>query len=539
MNKRRFLLLLIIILAIVLRIFYLGKIPVGFYSDEASYGYNAYSVLKTGSDEYGNFLPLAFKSFGDWKTPLYIYFNVPFVWILGLSEVSLRLSSALLGIGAVILIYHLAKTLFKNISIALISSFFAAISPFNLQFNRMAHENNLVVFLILLGILFFVKSLKSSNYIFLSALVFVLSIYTYHDARIFTPLFVLALGLIYRREISAFKKKLSLAIILSVLLLLPFVSLFQSDAFWSRPKFTIISSDPGITPKINEERGEDMSGSYLWPNLFHNKIISYTQYFLGNYMKHYSFEFLFVSGDPVKIYQTSGMGILYLISAPFLILGIYYLFRNKFPHKWLILAWLILPPIPSALTRFVPSASRILSLSPVTSILSALGIVATLTFFKQLRFKRIYQIFLAFLIIINVAYYLHYYYVNTQVRFAKEWHYGMKDVFKKISKVQNSYSQVWLSKNAWGYIYPLFYLAYPPEKYQPQAKLSTLNEFGFGWISSFDKYVFSDIPDKSSWSSSILYVGSAEDFPGIKKPLYTVYYPDGQVAFYLADKNSF
>ncbi len=538
-NKTRFFLLLIIIISTALRIFYLGKIPNGFYSDEAAYGYNAYSLLKTARDEYGSFLPVAFKSFGDYKAPLYIYFMVPFIGVFGLTEWSVRFSAAVLGIGSIILIYYLTRELFKKQSLALLSALFASISPFSLQFNRMAHENNLVVFLILLGLVFFIKSLKSANYIFLSITAFILSIYTYHDARIFTPLFILALIVIYRRQLNLLKKKLLWGLLLALLLLLPFINLLRTDAFWSRPKFTIISSDPGIGLRINDERGEDIKTQFFSPTLFHNKVISYTLTFMDNYFKHYSFNFLFLMGDPVKIYQTVGNGILYLITLPFIIYGIYYLFRYNLNHKWLIFSWLILAPVPSALTRFVPSASRIFSIQPVFAILTSLGLYGSLKIINNLKIKRLYIKIIVLLLSINIAYYLHYYYFNTNLRYAKEWHFGMKEVIAEVEKRQDNFAQVWFSKNAWGYSYPLFYLKYPPEKYQTQARLTALNQFGFGWVDSFDKYIFADIGDISKLSSNTLYVGAPQDFANIKKPLYTVYYPDGQVAFYLVDKSSF
>lgn len=539
MNKTIFLLILIILLSFALRLFYIGKIPNGFYSDEAAYGYNAYSILKTGRDEYGNFFPLAFKSFGDYKTPFYVYFLIPFVGIFGLNEVSIRLSSAVLSIGSIFLIYRLAKKLFKSDSVALMSAFIASISPFSLQFGRMAHENNLVVFLVLLGLLFFVKSLENSSYIFYSAIVFVMSIYSYHDARVFTPLLVFTLVIIYRTQLIKFKKKLLLAVLLSIILLSPFVNLLRTDAFWSRPKFTAFFSDAGTILNINEARGEDIKALFFSPVLFHNKLILYGLDFISNYMKHFTFDFLFISGDPVKIYNTVGNGLLYLISGPFLLLGLYILLSKESKYKWFVFSWLVVTPVTSSLTRFVPSASRILSVMPVLSILIAIGLIYCITRISQLKFKHLYITILSCIFVFNIAYYLHYYYFNTQIRFAKEWHYGMREIISKVKEVQSNYSQVWFSKSAWGYIYPLFYLAYPPDKYQHQAELSSLNEYGFGWISGFDKYVFADIPDKTHRSLGTLYIGSADDFPDIKKPLYTVNYPDGQVAFYLADKNSF
>ena len=539
MKRIHIFLSLVILLAIALRIFYLGKIPNGFYSDEAAYGYNAYSILKTAKDEYGNFLPLSFKSFGDYKAPLYIYFLVPFVWLLGLTEFSVRLSSAILGIGSILLIYYLAKKLFQNNKIALLSAVFSSILPFGLQFNRMAHENNLVVFLILLGLVFFIKSLKRINYIFLSITAFILSIYTYHDARIFTPLFIMALIIIYKRQLFLFKKKLLWGLLLSILLLLPFMSLLSTDAFWSRPKFTIISSDPGIDLRINEERGEDIQTHFFQPPLFHNKAMSYTLTFLDNYFKHFSFNFLFVNGDPVKIYQTVGNGVLFLITFPFFLYGIYYLFRYNTNHKWLILSWLVLAPVSSALTRFVPSASRILSIQPVIAILVSLGLYGGIKQVYNLRVKKLYIAVIVLLFSINIAYYLHYYYFNTPLSYAKEWHFGMKEVIAEVEKRQENFTQVWFSRNAWGYIYPLFYLKYPPDKYQTQARLTGLNQFGFGWVNAFDKYIFADVGYISQIYPNILYVGTPDDFAKIKKPIYTVFYPDGKAAFYLADINSF
>lgn len=539
MNKSRLLLILILLLATFLRIYQLGNIPSGFYSDEASYGYNAYSILQTGADEYGNFLPLAFKSFGDFKTPLYIYFLVPFVKLFGLNEFAVRASAAVLGIASVFLIYLLVKELFGNYKLALLSSFVASVLPFSLQFNRMAHENNLVVFLVLAGILFFVKSLTKPNYIFLSVAAFALSIYTYHDARIFVPIFLISLVFIYRKQIASFRKKIILGFLLFMLLLLPLINLLRSDAVWGRPKFTILSADLGIPLRINEERGEDIKVSFFAPTIFHNKIISYGIGFIDNYMRHFDFGFLFLSGEAIKIYQTVGNGLIFLTLFPFILFGSYYLFRYKLDHRWLILSWIVLAPIPSSLTRFAPAASRIFTLAPVMSILGAVGLAASLKFFENVKLKTAFVIIITFFSILNISYYLHYYYFNTNLRYAKEWHYGMKEVIGEVAKRQNNYSQVWFSKNAWGYIYPLFYLSYPPEKYQKQAKLTGLNEFGFGWVEGFDKYVFADIGDVTKLSPGTLYIGDPSDFPKIKNPLYTVYYPDTAAAFYFADINSF
>ena len=105
-------LIAIIIFAAFLRFYKLGSFPVSLYWDEAANGYNAYSIVKTKSDEYGTKLPLLFKSFNDYKLPGYIYLDTLFIKFLGLSEFSVRAPSAFFGTFAVITIYFLSKAIF-------------------------------------------------------------------------------------------------------------------------------------------------------------------------------------------------------------------------------------------------------------------------------------------------------------------------------------------------------------------------------------------------------------------------------------------
>src|SRR4030066_322174 len=165
-SRINIILLLIIILSAVLRLWNLNKIPPGLTPDEAALGYNAYSILKTGRDEYGKILPVIFKSFGDFKPGFYIYLTVPFVASLGLNEFAVRLPSALAGILGVWLIFlivkeinNLEKIKIKNLEI--ISALMLALNPWHIHFSRGAWEINVSLTLTLAGILFFLKSFKN------------------------------------------------------------------------------------------------------------------------------------------------------------------------------------------------------------------------------------------------------------------------------------------------------------------------------------------------------------------------------------------
>src|SRR3989344_98638 len=144
---RGLLILLILSVSAFLRLWKLGSIPPHLTADEASLGYNAYSILKTAKDEYGELLPIIFKSFGDFKPGLYVYVTVPFVALLGLTELATRLPSALGGVLAVYLVYLIVKDFCKRESLlfarnwgaetaALTAAFFLAILPWHIYFSR-------------------------------------------------------------------------------------------------------------------------------------------------------------------------------------------------------------------------------------------------------------------------------------------------------------------------------------------------------------------------------------------------------------------
>lgn len=137
-------LIVLLILGIALRILWLGRIPSGFFRDEAALGYNAYSIWKTGRDEFGMKFPLVFRSFEVFFLPAYPYISAPIVGLLGLSEFSTRLLSSLAGISALIFIYLIAKEIW-NKKVALFALLVLVISQWHIFYSRGAFEGNLAL----------------------------------------------------------------------------------------------------------------------------------------------------------------------------------------------------------------------------------------------------------------------------------------------------------------------------------------------------------------------------------------------------------
>src|SRR3990170_9089170 len=147
--------LLILLLAIFFRFFRLSSDPVSLSMDEVSIGYNAYSILKTARDEWGNLLPLAFRSVGDYKPPVNIYLTVPSIFIFGLTEFGVRFPVALIGTLSVLVLILLLKELGFRKNGYLSGGFWLAISPWHVHFARGSFEAVMALFFILLGVLVF------------------------------------------------------------------------------------------------------------------------------------------------------------------------------------------------------------------------------------------------------------------------------------------------------------------------------------------------------------------------------------------------
>jgi 4-amino-4-deoxy-L-arabinose transferase-like glycosyltransferase len=149
-------LFLIVVLAILLRFWRLGEVPSGLHADETAFGYNAYSLFLTGKDEYGQFLPLTLRSFDDYKGAIYAYLIIPFIKFFGLSELTVRLPSAITGILLVLISYFLVAKLTKNKNLAILTTLLMTISPLPIFLSRVQSDPLVAVFLVILGFYFFI-----------------------------------------------------------------------------------------------------------------------------------------------------------------------------------------------------------------------------------------------------------------------------------------------------------------------------------------------------------------------------------------------
>ncbi len=484
-------LIVIVLLGAALRILFLAQAPNTFSTDEASNGYDAYSILLTMRDRYGNFLPIFLTGFNDSRESLYILLTIPFVKIFGLNEFAVRLPAAIAGTLNIIVVYFLAKEVFKNNKIAIYSALFFAINPWSIFFSRIAFRASLLPLIFSLAVLFFLKSFTKPNYLILSSLFFSLSLYTYATARVFVPLFVLGLAVIYWRKLWAIRGKMAIALLIFLGVLL---FLLQ---FWISPTGMARAKETGIET-----------------NIF--RIIL-------NYLSYFDPTFLFFYGDSNtrRSVTTIGIGEFYLWEILTILPGIYFLFKQKRKqYAWMFL-WLLLYPLPAALTQSAHAIRAIVGI-PLFSLFSAYGATIISNWFAPLR-KKQNQAIAYIVIVLSFIYFGIAYFNFSQYRIGNaiaHWQYGIGEA---ITYAENSnYNTVYISNSfKRPNIYLLFYTKYSPANYQLNPDDPELKYFAHN--RSYGKYTITKIDETQQINTPSLFV-----IPANQKKQLLKQYPNSQ-----------
>lgn len=551
-------LLVIMLLGAGLRLWQLGSVPPSPNWDEVALAYDAHSLFHTGRDEFGNFMPAVLRSFDDYKPAVYAYLAIPAVEVFGLTSFAIRLPSAVMGIVAILAIYFLVKELFsfwekkkKNSYIAaepyaLLSAFLLAIAPWHVQFSQIAFESNVALTFNLLAALFFIKGLNKPWMLLLSAFFAGANLSVYQSARVFTPLLVLSLIIIFRKQLFSLPKKyIVTSVIIGLLTILPMFTYFvtNENALVRVRATSIFSNQTQILERIAVRLLRDKEQNDYVGMVLDNRRIAYVNTIAGGYLYHFDPNWLFIKGD-INRHHSPRMGLLYLILLPFLLIGVYKLLFSDFPRKakYVIFSWLLIAPIPASITFEVPHAVRTLNLLPPLLILSAIGLISSTVFLRNYRIrhiknvKYIFYIFFAALAVGNFLYFINQYYVQQNYFYAQDWQYGYKQAVAEIQKEENKYKKIVVSDRQpldKSYMFFLFYLKYPPQEYQ---KIGATSSGSFEFTHYFGKYVFRPFKwEEEKNNRNVLYVGSPKDFPGQVKSKKIIHYPDGTKAILIVD----
>jgi len=484
--------------------------PPSFNADEAAFGYNAYSLLKTGKDEYGTLLPLRLKSFGDYKMPLYSYLSVPFMAVMGLSETSARALNIFLSLLFPLIVYLLTKELFKKDSYALVAAFISSTSLGLHIVARHAHEAYLAAFLTTLTFYFLIRFLKNQavGKGALLAASLLLMLFSYHPGRLFAGLFLVASG-IYALQQKKVKECVPVFLLVAIV-----IGVFTISDFIYKPerlKSLLFFSSAGIQLKVQELKTEGGIRYLYYPLLVGLRDMTF------EHLSYFSPQFLLQNGDTNDRFGYKGMGLITPIEYILFFAGLYFIIRKKEEWRSVFLFILFLSPLSASLSWSTSSLTRSLFLLVPISILAAYGLVNVFHNLKKYVPSYLFIGFIIcsfiFFILSQWDFYLFHY--PKRLITIHAWQSGYAEVNIYIKDNYVSTSRFYITRDiGMPYIFTLFYQKYPPEKYQKEAHLSASDEYGFGQVEKFDKFVF-EFKNPELLQKGEVLIGSRDNFKGL------------------------
>lgn len=488
---------ILLLLAAFIRIYNLGNVPPHLTPDEASLGYNAYSILKTGKDEHGKTLPLIFKSFGDYKPGLYIYATVPFVATLGLNEFSVRLPSAIFGILTVYLIYLICNKLFGN-KFAKIALFISVFNPWLIYFSRGAWEVNLSLTLTLVGIYFFLKALENYKLLALSAFSFALTLFAYQGAKLSTSIVVILLVAFYFKDFIKIPKKYLISSgLIGIIISFPIIISIFTGLIGRLEVFSVFSysrSKENIQSMLGEG-GEKIGGLNYY--LFHSETLNYKRGIMRRWFNHFSGKFLFFEGDfSNPRHSAPYQGMLLLSDLIILILGFFGIFRNKLKKEHLFfLLWLILAPFPAVLSRDQVHAVRAINMAIPLIVICTFGLIGLVDWIQKGKYKMFLYIITTIVYLVSIFYFLDSYFIHISKHDSNLWSYGYKQIVETVTPIQNNYQRIVVQQSfAQPYIFFLFFQKYDPATYQKNVSFINSEFKGdVGYVTKLDNIEFGPI----------------------------------------------
>lgn len=516
MNK---LLIGIFFVSLILRLIFINQYPPSPNWDEVSLGYNAYSILKTGKDEWGNLFPLIFRAYGDYKLPLYIYLSTPFIAIFGLNALSVKLLSIFSGSLLIVIFYFLLKKLFpKNNYLPYVGSVILSLSSWSIFLSRIALEANLFLLLFLLSIYYLIDK----KYV-LSSMFYGLCLFTYNSSRIYLLFYLCLLIILFIKEKYQLTKNLPkfLFFIITVIILI-----YQNISSTGLARYQWVSLlDQGAINQINELRSK-------YPRIIVNKFTYFTFKATQNYLSHFNPQYLFFNGGSNYQFSIPNMHLINPLFMPLLFIGLIYLifYYKDSRLKFILLFWLFVSPIPSAITRDAPHVLRGIIFFPIIIIVIIFG----LNYLKSIPKKITTTYMLITLLITQIYFWKNL--INYSKTYSSSWQYGYQQLVDYIKPIYSKYDQIIITKK-YGepHEFILFYWPWSPSSYQNDKSKKWDYHSNWYWVDSFDKFRFIndwEMKQNVSQLSKKTLIITSQDYPDLQyKSLKKINFLDNSSAF--------
>lgn len=495
--KRTFFLLILLTVFLTgfsIRFFWHQISPPGFTADEAVFGYNAYSLLLTGKDEFGVSWPIALRAFGDWRPALYSYLAMPLIYFFGLTEMSVRMPSILLGSATILVVMGVAWILTGNKLITVLAGLTLALSPIHILISRFADMSTLSTFFLGAGVMFFLWWKKETKpiYLIISAIGFGASALSYHNARITGPLLVIALTILNLKIIKRHLADIAIASGCGILVLLPLIlfTVKSPDLALRRGKYESFIEQKGYEIRLWNLISANPAGQNpIFTRFFYNKPKIILEEFSEKYFSHFSPAFLFLSGDFRERFQTPNSGVYNFLLFFLLPVGFIISLRQK--NLAILPIWWLVSPLISSIGIFTPNSLHTLDASIPAAIMAGIGA-------KKLSDKFSGKVAVTVLVVgvaiftVSLASFLKGYFFaipgSSELRW--NWYPQTRELTEEINDLTGN-NNVIVVGNRSLHEFILFYNSVDPATYQKSVVVSGVpDENGFERVESFGRFRF-------------------------------------------------
>jgi 4-amino-4-deoxy-L-arabinose transferase-like glycosyltransferase len=499
MKATKLIILIILLLGFTfaIRIWRVDKAPPSVNWDEAALGYNGYSILMTGKDEFGKAFPVSLRSFDDYKPALYSYLAVPFIKVWGLSEISTRIVSVIAGTLLVFMVLFITAKTTGSITTGLIAGLFTAVSPWAIHFSRIAFEANLATALYYTGIALFVLALKQKRAFVWSIVVMAISMLAYHAQRaIAIPTLILLIIVFWADCKDLVKNNWIKYTGVLILVLLPLIFSFLTEPAASRLTTTNILKLWPFAPKE-------------FSLLIYNPIYSLIMQMAGQFLAYFSPLNIFWRGSTEPILRIPSLGLLPAELFPLWVAGLIFM-KNQKKFLKVTAVILLLAPLPAVITWNWFSVVRTTSLYPAFAMIAAIGGIQII---KRLKYLRI-----PFLTIFGLVFVVSSLFTIMTITIYAPWETfsdfqpGFKESIPYLISLTDKYPKVIVdSPHIAPYIFLLFYSKYPPANYLQEAGLNRKNTGTENY--AFGKFTFRKLTDADLLAKNVLLMGPTVRIP--------------------------
>ena len=442
--NQSFVLLLILGLGLLVRIYGLGSVPYGFHIDEVKAGLNAYSILTTGKDDKGNFIPMYYDSFGDFRPTGVMYLIIPSIMVFGRSVFATRLPVAIIGALTVLPLFFLVDEVFgkKQRRLALLSALMLALNPWHIITSRATSESIVAVFLVLLGLLFLIKLRRNARlfYLILAVLCLTGSYFFYHSVRVLVPVWVVTVlvfdWLIMKRDLCW--KQIAVLVLVTLATCL----IFLAPESRGRLSQVGLKSDFQVLYEVTKMPTEEGPGHVLEARVFHNRLAAYARRFVEEYRSYFGVDFLIGNAAKPIRYNVPQVGLLTYVEYILIVVGLFFVSKRK--ELLLILGLMIVAPLSAAFTiEDTPNMQRAITVLPFLVIISAYGLYELNNLEKRWKWL---TILIIVVYLANFIYFWHMYMVHQKMGIAAYYRDGgAVELVKKNDEVGINYKQVYLT----------------------------------------------------------------------------------------------